>query len=491
MLSWILAAIAFSPIVQASKFNPLQHSGPASPYFDAPESDDIGYETPDGCVVDQAAYLVRHGSRYPEPGSFGGWQSLFWKIQNATFTASGPLAFLPSWVPPVDDIPHEPLFLTSNGAREAFNLGVQLREEYGFTPGGSNVTVWSAGQQRVVDTATYFVRGYLSQGNYIGLTDANQGTIVTLPDSVNYTFANSLTPSAACPNYAVGTNSTIVNSFRASYRGGQARRLNKYLHGLVLDENDVGVMGDLCGFLAALNGDRRFCNIFADDDWLNYEYAHDLNYYYSPGAGNPIAAATGFPWVKAVADLFDIGPKSTTSNGTFTPGPLLMGFTHDNNLPPVLAALGIWNDSRTSPLSPTKPDPRRQFRASHVVSFRGYIALERRACERPLKGSVHHEAGVVNPIPGTGSDAEHYVRIRVNRAPQPIPGCDDGPGASCRLAPFLQYVEKRGNISGDFIETCGLQSVGNATSVASFFTNIPEDSIISTIDAGNVLPLAS
>ena len=60
---------------------------------------------------------------------------------------------------------------------------------------------------------------------------------------------------------------------------------------------------------------------------MNYEYAHDLNYYYSPGAGNPIAAATGFPWVKAVADLFEVGPKSTTSNGTFTPGPLLMGFT--------------------------------------------------------------------------------------------------------------------------------------------------------------------
>ena len=64
------------------------------------------------------------------------------KLQNATFTAKGPLAFLPSWVPPVDDIPHEPLFLTATGAREAFDLGVQLREEYGFTPGGSNVTVW-------------------------------------------------------------------------------------------------------------------------------------------------------------------------------------------------------------------------------------------------------------------------------------------------------------------------------------------------------------
>ena len=113
-----------------------------------------------------------------------------------------------------------------------------------------------------MDTANYFLQGYLSQGNYLTNPNENRGTIISLPDSVNYTFANSLTPSAACPNYAAGTNSTIVNNFRASYRGGQADRLNKYLKGLVLDEDDVGVMGDLCGFLAALNGDTRFCKVF-------------------------------------------------------------------------------------------------------------------------------------------------------------------------------------------------------------------------------------
>ena len=80
--------------------------------------------------------------RYPEPGSFGGWQALFTKLQNTTYTARGPLAFLPSWVPPVDDVPHQPLFLSSTGAREAFDLGVDLRKRYRFTKGGDNFTVW-------------------------------------------------------------------------------------------------------------------------------------------------------------------------------------------------------------------------------------------------------------------------------------------------------------------------------------------------------------
>jgi acid phosphatase len=81
-------------------------------------------------------------SRYPEPGSFTGWQALFQKLQNATYTASGPLNFIPTWSPPVDDLPHEPLFLSSTGALEAFSLGVALRKNYSLTPGGSNFTVW-------------------------------------------------------------------------------------------------------------------------------------------------------------------------------------------------------------------------------------------------------------------------------------------------------------------------------------------------------------
>lgn len=46
----------------AEKFNPLHHAGPASPYFDAPVQPGLEAGTPDGCVVDQAAYIVRHGA---------------------------------------------------------------------------------------------------------------------------------------------------------------------------------------------------------------------------------------------------------------------------------------------------------------------------------------------------------------------------------------------------------------------------------------------
>ncbi|KAF4599091.1 hypothetical protein EYR40_006180 [Pleurotus pulmonarius] len=349
----VLCLLAVHGVGGEANFNPLQHSGPASPYFDAPSQDGIPTETPPGCRVDQAAYILRHGSLVPPKVS-----------ANASYTARGPLAFIPSWVPPVDDLPHEPLFLTSTGAGEAFSLGVDLRKRYGFTKGGTNLTIWSASQQRVLDTGTYFLRGYLSQGSYISDPSLNRGFTISLPDSVNNTFADSLTPSTSCPLYASGDRgSAMASQFRATYLPNIARRLNQhFLDGLVLDPVDVGIMQDLCGFSAEINGDTRFCNIFEPPEWLDYEYAHDLNYYYGSGPGNPFSATVGFPWVKAITDIFVAGPNRSPTGASATPPPLIMGFTHDNNLPPIISALGVWNTSKPRgatiyPLSPTTPNP--------------------------------------------------------------------------------------------------------------------------------------
>jgi hypothetical protein len=84
----------------------------------------------------------------------------------------------------------------------------------------------------------------------------------------------------------------------------------------------------------------------------------------------------------------------------------------------VISALGLWNESTVSPLNPTQPDPRRHFRSSNVVNFRGYIALERLSCGPPLAESVKHVEGHIVPRPGKGDNTKPYVRVRVcNRLP--------------------------------------------------------------------------
>jgi acid phosphatase len=59
---FVLCGLSSLSLASSLGFNPLHHSGPASPYFDAPSISGISPDTPDGCVVDQAAYVVRHGS---------------------------------------------------------------------------------------------------------------------------------------------------------------------------------------------------------------------------------------------------------------------------------------------------------------------------------------------------------------------------------------------------------------------------------------------
>ena len=59
-------------------------------YIVGPEVQGISLDIPSNCVVDQAAYVVRHGSRYPDPGAYSGWQTLHAKVcvVSTTFVSS-------------------------------------------------------------------------------------------------------------------------------------------------------------------------------------------------------------------------------------------------------------------------------------------------------------------------------------------------------------------------------------------------------------------
>jgi len=95
---------------------------------------------------------------------------------------------------------------------------------------------------------------------------------VALPDSVNYTFADSLTSSNGCPKYSSGDNGGVnSDAFRETYRAKVAQRVNRFLEGLILTPSDIGIMQDLCGFQAEIDGDTRFCDVFTREfsDLLN------------------------------------------------------------------------------------------------------------------------------------------------------------------------------------------------------------------------------
>jgi hypothetical protein len=67
-------------VAHAADLDPTQQLGGNSPWFQGPDVNDIPYEVPDGCSVDMAAFVSRHGSRYPDPGAYNGWVALSAKV---------------------------------------------------------------------------------------------------------------------------------------------------------------------------------------------------------------------------------------------------------------------------------------------------------------------------------------------------------------------------------------------------------------------------
>ena len=59
---------------------PLKWLGGNSPYFAGPNVNGVENVIPEGCVVDQVAYVARHGSRYPDTGAYNEWTTLYAKV---------------------------------------------------------------------------------------------------------------------------------------------------------------------------------------------------------------------------------------------------------------------------------------------------------------------------------------------------------------------------------------------------------------------------
>lgn len=383
---------------------------------------------------------MRHGSRYPDPGTYENWVALSEKVSNSNFKGYGPLEFLPGWQ--LDMTPGEVALLSPRGRGEMYDLGVELRYRYlNLYNDSTPFTVWSAGQERVINSAQSFAQGF------VGLNWTRLATLYIQPDSVNYTFANSLTASAACPAYS-NNGGVYQTNYENEVLPQVVKRLQPFVPGYNLTQSDVQNFQYLCGYEAEMTGNLEFCNVFTEQEWYEYEYGWDLNYFYGSGPGNSLGNTVGFPYVNATLQLLLAGPNSTEIGQTGQNVPsIIMSFTHDNDLGPVIASLGIQNNTALNNKTITE---NRQFYSSRVMPFGGRIAFERMSCR----------------------DQNKYVRVLVNDAVNVLPGCDSGPGGMCELSKFASYIEQRGVLAGDFVKTCGI-TASNATSLLTIFSNPP------------------
>lgn len=113
---------------------------------------------------------------------------------------------------------------------------------------------------------------------------------------------------------------------------------------------------------------------------------------------------------------------------------------HDDDVAPMIAALDIMTPPEHLPL--THIPSERTWRKSQVSPMGGRTIFELLSCNTPTRGYL--------------GGRDRFVRIHINDGVTALPGCDTGPGKSCRLSAFVARVKRKGIEVGDFGEMCGL-----------------------------------
>lgn len=415
-LFWTAAAGA------VNSFDPLQHLAGIAPYFEDPVLDPA---PPQGCNVTRAAYLVRHAAIYANDFDYEEYIEPFTdRLKNTTadWRGAGPLDFLQRWASPITEEELEDL--TSVGRLEAYKLGVDVRLRYpGFKDPAS---VWTSSAERTELSASSFIEGLVA--------DSNRTSRITVPEK-KAEGADSLTPYKGCPKYSSSYGSDMSSEYKATYTKPIMARFNDLAPRFNFTADDIVGMQQLCGYETVIRGTSPFCSLalFSQNEWLDFEYMNDLMYFHNTGYGNPISGVLGFPWLNATASTL-LADQAAQD--------LYVSFTHRELPPTVIVALGLFNNSALSganhinaTMPTTTQNYHRAWKSSRILPFLANIAVEKMACE-----SYGFE-------PGT------YLRLLVNRDPQPL-ACADGPAGSCSAAAFGNFVQQRARLFGGYTARC-------------------------------------
>ena len=212
------------------------------------------------------------------------------------------------------------------------------------------------------------------------------------------------------------------------------------------------------------------------------------------------------PYLNALVGLLNQGPgiNGTAADGSsFTLPGLLTTFLNDGQLAELVTASGVFDDEPV--FSGTEMDPDRLFVASHFVTMRGTIAFERLNCAVNVSSSsgssgsggtgTNHTA-----VPAAASQTlsrrygnatstnATYVRIKLNDAVYTLPFCKDGPGQSCLLSQYVDYVSDKYTAEGSWTANCNVTDADAPTVVqgASFYTDLTSP-WLQELNPGNVV----
>ncbi|TBU34598.1 phosphoglycerate mutase-like protein [Dichomitus squalens] len=425
--------------VSTPGFNPMRYWGNLSPWWSLGENA-FGLKStakvPTGCELTQVHLLHRHGARYPTDGSSPSkFAAKLHAAANSTgFTATGPLEFLNTWTYKLGAE-----ILTPFGREQLFDLGIAFRVKYGhLLEGFKNLPVFRTNSNaRMVDSALHFAAGFFGVQQY----QSSYHQVIVIEDDP---FYDALTPWDACPNSGNdNANLGIIaaGNWSQIYLNKTVARLQQHIDGLELDVSTVQSMQQLCAYETVALGYSEFCDLFTEEEWKGYEYALDLEIWYSYGPGSPSAAAQGIGYVQELLARLTQTPItnfSTTLNQTIDGNnvtfpldqPIYVDATHDTVITTVLTALNL-----SIPLTRSGPLP-----VNHIAKDHSYIASH-------LVPFAANVVGQVLSCPAAnGTHKESYIRFLLNDGVVPLTGvshCTENKDGLCLVDSFVQGLQER------------------------------------------------
>lgn len=316
--------------------------------------------------------------------------------------------------------------LTDAGRQEMVNSGSHFFRRYHKLVKQNAPFVRSGGQHRVVESGKKWLLGIAQSMN-------------TLPKEIDIvipegpTWNNTLSHDN-CPAFEGGPDRGLGDRaqqvWAATFVPPIQARINAKL-GTNLSTTAIVYLMDMCPFDTLADDAAKmspFCSLFTKKEWHAYDYFQTLGKYYGYGVGNPLAPTQGVGYVNEL--LARLTGKSvddhTNTNRTLNSNPktfpldnkIYADFSHDNDISGVLAALGLYNNTKA--LSNTSIEDTKQtlgYSAAWTVPFASRLYVEKLQCK--------HEK-------------EELVRIIVNDRVQPLKFCGGDKHGRCKLSKFVQ-----------------------------------------------------
>ncbi|KAF5669939.1 secreted acid phosphatase [Fusarium heterosporum] len=443
------------PDTAAAK-SPLTHLGGNGPWHIGEPVTGISSEVPEGCHVDQVAYISRHGSRYPDSGAHSGWVDMARRFKESKYTATGPLSFFHTWDTPLTNPAIQIAQLSKTGYKELFDMGYTIRTRYpDLYQEGDNFVVWANNYTRVLQTAKLFLHGFLG-------TNSSLGTVVSVTGKgFPAHLGDTLAPSDMCPTF-VDDSDKQIDVWRSYWLPAFKKRLSKYIGGdLELEDGQWNDFPYICGFESQITGRLSpFCETFTQKELEQYEYQQDIRYYYGVGPGAKVGSKMMVPFLESLIQRFVVGPDATGTNFDGQPfkiPKILMSFLNDGQLNELVAATGVFDKEKPLPLDHIPKD--RLWRSSNISPMRGTIAFESLNCGAKK-----------------GNNSKRFIRVLINDVVFSVPSCHDGPGKSCSLPKYSKFLKNRLRKNGNFAKLCNATDAATPSKVlgASFFTDLAQ-----------------